>query len=99
MRDEISIMATLDHPSVVKFIESFEDDRYIFIVMEVMRDAIELKRLVYNRKQDSAYNSSQALFSEEMVMHIMYKLIAGINHVHSSGVVHRDLKLENILID
>lgn len=50
MRDEISIMATLDHPSVVKFIESFEDDRYIFIVMEVMRDGIELKRLVLNRK-------------------------------------------------
>ena len=46
MRGEISIMATLDHPFIIKFIESFEDDRYIFIVMECLQDAIELKKLV-----------------------------------------------------
>lgn len=34
MKEEIEIMTNLDHPNVVKYIESFEDEKYIHIVME-----------------------------------------------------------------
>ena len=49
MRDEISIMSKFDHPHVIKNIESFEDDRYIFMVMEALNDAEELKVLIDNK--------------------------------------------------
>ncbi len=40
----------------------------------------------------------QELPSEEKVAKIMYKLISGVNHMHSKNVMHRDLKPENILL-
>ena len=36
MKDEIAIMAQFDHPHVIKHIEAYEDERYIFMVMEAM---------------------------------------------------------------
>jgi serine/threonine protein kinase len=50
MRDEISIMAQFDHPNVIKYIESYEDSRYIFMIMELMPDAVELADLMKNKK-------------------------------------------------
>ena len=34
IREEISVMAMLDHDNVIKYVESFEDNRYMYIVME-----------------------------------------------------------------
>ena len=34
MRFEVGVMATIDHPNIVKFIETYEDTRYLFIVMQ-----------------------------------------------------------------
>lgn len=35
---------------------------------------------------------------ESMVRQIMYQLLTGLNHLHSQNIIHRDIKLENILI-
>lgn len=43
MKDEISIMSRMDHPHVIKHVESFEDSRYIFMVMEGLTNARELE--------------------------------------------------------
>jgi len=36
--------------------------------------------------------------SESGVRKIMYQLLVGLSHIHSASIVHRDLKLENIMI-
>ena len=33
-REEIAILAMFDHPNIVKYVESYEDNRYMYIVME-----------------------------------------------------------------
>ena len=38
-------------------------------------------------------------FTEKDVAEIMFQLLAAINYIHTSGLVHRDLKLENIMVD
>lgn len=38
-------------------------------------------------------------FSENMARHLFKQILIGLNHIHSSGFAHRDMKLENILVD
>ena len=41
-REEVAILAMLDHPNIVKYVESYEDKRYMYIVMEYLAEATEL---------------------------------------------------------
>ena len=36
----------LDHANIVKYVESYEDSRYMYIVMELLQDAVELQEVV-----------------------------------------------------
>jgi len=67
-RDEIAILAILDHPNIVKYVESYEDDRYMYIVMEYVERATELAEIVDKQKKvmagDSSKNS-ESLFPED----------------------------------
>lgn len=49
MKDEISIMTRFDHDHVIKHIESYEDSRYVFMVMEALTDACELHEVIKSR--------------------------------------------------
>ena len=41
-REEVAILAMFDHPNIVKYVESYEDNRYMYIVMEYLERATEL---------------------------------------------------------
>jgi len=41
----------------------------------------------------------QPLFQEEQVKSLIHMLVSGLHHLHTSGFVHRDIKVENCLID
>ena len=45
-RDEIAILAILDHPNIVKYIESYEDNRYMYIVQEYLKNSTELFEII-----------------------------------------------------
>jgi serine/threonine protein kinase len=67
IRDEISILSQLDHDNIINHIESFEDDRYLYIVMESMTDAKELAHLIEyqnNRRKGDQRLMVQSLFKE-----------------------------------
>ena len=103
MQDEISIMTRFDHDHVIKHIESYEDERYVFMIMEALLDSVELNDVIKNkiRERDASGRDKYAdpLFDESTVRWIMYALCSGCNHIHANGIVHRDLKPQNILID
>ena len=101
-REEISILSMFDHPNIVKYVESYEDNRYMYIVMEYMRNATELYTVIENRKKQIANDATKnfdSLFPEEEIRQIMFMILGGLHHIHMNGVVHRDLKPENCLID
>lgn len=49
IKNEIQIMSQLDHPCIIKYKECFEDDRYLFLVMEYIQDATDLAGMLKKR--------------------------------------------------
>jgi len=82
------LMKKLNHPNITKILEMFEDDDYILIAMEYINGG-NLFSFVKKRRK----------LSEKTAKFLFRQIILGIKHIHSQKIVHRDIKLENILID
>ena len=86
---EVKIISSLEHPHIVKFYETYHDQKYFHIVTELCRGNnlyMRLKKLKGRMK-------------EEHVKIIILKILHAINYCHSNGVVHRDLKPENVVFE
>ncbi|EQC31429.1 PLK protein kinase [Saprolegnia diclina VS20] len=84
---ELAIQRSLDHPNILKILDVFQDARNVFIVLE-----------------PCAHGSLQALVKgkravvEDEVKHYVYQLISGVDYLHRAHIIHRDLKLSNLLV-
>ena len=85
---EVKILATLDHPNIVKYFETYEDDHYLHIVMEYI-PGDNLFKVISNRKING--------FSERDASEILSYLFQAVLFLHKNKIVHRDIKPENIL--
>jgi MAP/microtubule affinity-regulating kinase len=90
VRREIQIMEKLNHCYVVKLYESLESAKQIQIVMEQVKG---LSLLNYLRKQPGRR------LGEDEGRRVFRQVLQGMEYCHSQDVVHRDLKLENLLLD
>ena len=87
IRNEIGMLSGLRHPFINQILDSFETDTHIFIVMEYICGDL----LGFIRKRGKL---------SETVSKIVFKqLIEGLKYIHHKKIVHRDIKLDNILID
>eukprot|EP01018_Ginkgo_biloba_P023278 Gb_06650 [translate_table: standard] len=89
VRREVKILHALTgHENVVQFHNAFEDDDYVYIVMELCEGGELLDRIL--AKKDSRYSENDAANIVRQMLRV-----AGRCHLH--GIVHRDLKPENFL--
>jgi len=84
LKNEIDILKSLDHPNIVKPIETFNRKRQLFVVMECCTGGD-----LYSRDP----------YSEEEAASIAGKLLSAIAYLHSRNITHRDLKFENIMFE
>lgn len=84
LKNEISILKTLDHPNIVKAYEVYESKRNIELVME-------------NCSGGDLH--TRAPYSEMDAAKIIGKLLSAIVYMHEKNIVHRDLKFENIMFE
>ena len=85
---EIAILRELQHPNIVKLHEMVETERHIGIILEYASGG-ELFDYILNHRYLKD-NAARRLFAQ---------LVSGIGYLHKKGIVHRDLKLENLLLD
>ena len=85
---ETNLMRGLFHPSVTKILETFESEKYMLIIMEYISGG-NLQNFVKKRRK----------LCEKTAKILFRQIIQGIKYIHSRGIVHRDIKLENILLD
>ena len=88
VRQEVGIHARLNHPSIVKLISYFEDNTYVYLVLELCHNG-ELARYLRNTKH---------AFSEPETRVIFEQVVSGVKYLHSHAIMHRDLTLANLMI-
>ena len=86
---EVKIISSLEHPHIVKFYETYHDNKYFHIVTELCR----------GNNLDKRLKKMKGRMKEEHAKIIILKILHAINYCHSNGVVHRDLKPENIVFE
>jgi len=86
---EISILKTLDHPNIVKFIHFEKNTLYYFLIFEFCENG-DLETVINN-----LYNGQ---VPEEQAQKYIQQIIEGIKAMKARNIVHRDLKLANILV-
>lgn len=85
---EKDIMFECDHPFLVSMEYMFQNELRLYFVMPFIKGG-ELYKIYEEQKR----------FGEEVVKFYAAQLASAIGYLHSKGYVHRDLKLENILVD
>ena len=78
----------LGHPNIIKLLEVFENDKYVFFVMEYASNGDLLDYL----KKKTILNENDAKF-------IFIQICSGLKSIHKKNIIHRDIKLDNILLD
>ena len=87
-RREIDVLKMSQHPNIVGLIDLFENTDYYYIVLEYMKGKDLFDYIEYRE-----FN-----IKEPRVKQLAYQIVIALQFLHSYGIVHRDLKLENVMM-
>jgi calcium-dependent protein kinase len=88
LREEIFIMCQLDHPNIVRLEEVYESHSEIYLVQELCVGGELFDRL--DEQPDYHYTEAECA-------RLVKQMLSAVRYLHSKGIIHRDLKLENFL--
>jgi len=88
LESEIEVFLTMDHPHIARLVDVYEFDKHLDLVMECMEGG-ELLDRVREKKR----------FSEADTAFTVWQMLLALNYIHSHGMIHCDLKLENYMYD
>lgn len=88
LESEVEIFLCMDHPHITRLYDVYESDENLYLVMECMEGGELFDRVTELKR-----------FSERDAADAIWQMLLALNYIHSHGIVHRDLKLENFLYD
>lgn len=89
LQREIELLATLDHENIVKFNKAIEAKNHVYIIMEFI-SRVSL--------QDFMDSQPAQVVPEDIVRRLFFQLTKAVAYLHDKSIVHRDIKLQNILL-
>ena len=93
LKNEIIILQNLKHPNIVKYEDVKKTKKHFYIVMEYCNGG-ELSQAL--EKYQKKFGKP---FSQEIVQHLMRQIIDAFKYIHGLKIIHRDIKLDNILLN
>ena len=92
--NEISILKILSNNNNIIHLEKKKETVHnYYLIMEYCNGG-SLQQCL--RRYKETYHQP---FTEEIVQHLMRQIVGAVKHIHSNGIIHRDLKLDNILVN
>mmetsp|Transcript_67680 Transcript_67680/g.195628 ORF Transcript_67680/g.195628 Transcript_67680/m.195628 type:complete len:802 (-) Transcript_67680:84-2489(-) len=88
LRSEIRTLRKLDHPNIVRLVETHEDSETVFLLMELCQGGDLFDKIV---DEQTVSEPTTRLFARQMM--------SALSYCHSSGIIHRDIKPENFLLE
>ena len=92
--NEVRLLASFSHPNIIRYKEAFFDEKSstLNIVMEYADDGDLSTKIKNNLKR-------HVQFDENTIWNILIQILEGINYLHKSKIIHRDLKSANIFLN
>jgi len=84
---EIDLHSQMNHENVIQFLTCFEDDQFVHIILELAPQGSLLH-----------VNKMRKRITEYEMRYYIRQIFAGTNYIHSLSILHRDLKLSNMLL-
>ena len=91
--NEIAILKDINHPNIVKLYDVKETSQFFYLVTEYCNGG-DLSSCL-EKYQDK----NNKPFTEEIVQYLMKQIVSAIRYLHQKTILHRDIKLDNILVN
>ncbi len=88
LKREIEVLKICQHPNIIRLNDVFENQDYIYIIMELLKGGDFFNYLEIRKFK----------ISEDRARRVAHQLATSLYYLHSFGIAHRDLKPENILM-
>jgi len=98
---EIYILAGLNHPNIMKLFEVIDTRTHVNLIMQLCSgpNLLDYQKR-FGEKLKFAHNKVwTVMLSEDIVKPLFKQLVSAIDYMHKLGLVHRDLRIENIIIN
>lgn len=88
---EVRLLQSLDHPNIIKYLNSFIVDNELLIAIE-WAERGDLKRIIKRAQAE------ESVIEESRVWEYLFQMAGALQHMHERRIMHRDLKPANIMI-
>ena len=91
--NEIKILQSIDHPNIIKLYKIKQTINSYYLIFDLCNGGNLTSCL------DKYKKKYHLPFTQEIVQHIMTQIVNGLRYLHNSKILHRDIKLDNLLLD
>jgi NIMA (never in mitosis gene a)-related kinase len=88
---EVRLLESLDHPNIIKYLDSFIESNQLFIAIEWAEKG-DLKKLIKKCQSD------ETTIDEKRIWEYLYQIASALKHMQDRRIMHRDLKPANIFL-